>query len=56
VKQIARMASDPGDNRPLKPVKINHISIVKAGGTPAATAKKPTSGVKASTAPTTPPK
>ena len=47
VKQIARMASDPRDNRPFRPVKINHISIVKAGGasTPAKTAnpaaKKP---------------
>ena len=61
VKQIARMASDPGDNRPLKPVKINHISIVKAGGTATAApakpaVKKPTTGVKASPAPTTPPK
>lgn len=32
VKQIARMASDPRSNRPFRPVKINHITIVKAGG------------------------
>ena len=44
VKQIARMSSDPRDNRPFRPVKINHISIVKAGGaaaTPAKPATKP---------------
>jgi cyclophilin family peptidyl-prolyl cis-trans isomerase len=27
VKQIARMASDPANNRPFHPVKINHITI-----------------------------
>jgi peptidyl-prolyl cis-trans isomerase A (cyclophilin A) len=31
VKQIARMASDPRDNRPFRPVKINHISIERGG-------------------------
>ena len=41
VKQIARMPSDPRDNRPLRPVKINHISIVKAGSDAAATSAKP---------------
>jgi peptidyl-prolyl cis-trans isomerase A (cyclophilin A) len=61
VKQIARMASDPGDNRPLRPVKINHISIVKAGGAATSApakpvAKMPATGVKSTTAPTTPPK
>jgi peptidyl-prolyl cis-trans isomerase A (cyclophilin A) len=42
VKQIARMARDPGNDRPFRPVKINHITIVKAGGTakPASTAPK----------------
>jgi hypothetical protein len=55
------MASDPGDNRPLRPVTINHISIVKAGATatPAAAkpaVKKPTTGVKSTAAPSTPPK
>lgn len=54
VKQIARMPSDPRDNRPLRPVKINHITIVKAGS--AATSskpapKKPATAPKASTPP-----
>jgi peptidyl-prolyl cis-trans isomerase A (cyclophilin A) len=42
VKQIARMARDPGNDRPFRPVKINHITIVKAGGAakPASTAPK----------------
>ena len=44
VKQIARMSTDSND-RPYRPIKINHITIQKAGGVarPAATpAKKPT--------------
>ena len=42
VKQIARMSTDTND-RPYRPVKISHITILKAGATrPAATpAKKP---------------
>jgi peptidyl-prolyl cis-trans isomerase A (cyclophilin A) len=51
VKQIARMDRDPRDDRPFRPVKINHISIVKAGAAPAthrpaapATTKKPSAG------------
>jgi cyclophilin family peptidyl-prolyl cis-trans isomerase len=53
-KQIARMASDPRDNRPFRPVKINHVTIergasaaAKSGAAksaakkPAASAKKP---------------
>src|SRR5215469_5490674 len=42
VKQIARMGRDPSD-RPFRPIKINHLTIVKAGATaakPAATAAK----------------
>jgi len=31
VKQIARMARDPQNNKPFRPVKINHITIVKGG-------------------------
>jgi cyclophilin family peptidyl-prolyl cis-trans isomerase len=31
VKQIARMASDPSNNRPFRPVKINHITIEHGG-------------------------
>ncbi len=44
VKQIARMATDPSNNRPFRPVKIIHISIVH--GTPAATAPKPATAAK----------
>jgi len=50
VKQIARMATDPQNDRPFRPVKINHITIVKGGAAPKpATATKP-----AAAAPTTP--
>ena len=48
VKQIARMASDPRDDRPFRPVKINHITIERGAAAstskPAAKplAKKPT--------------
>ena len=43
VKQIARMARDPSNDRPFRPVKINHITIEGAGGAakPATAAKKP---------------
>ena len=45
VKQIARMARDPSNDKPFRPVKINHISIVKGGASPAKpatpAAKKP---------------
>jgi peptidyl-prolyl cis-trans isomerase A (cyclophilin A) len=44
VKQIARMATDPQNDRPFRPVKITHITILKGGVTarPAGTAvKKP---------------
>jgi peptidyl-prolyl cis-trans isomerase A (cyclophilin A) len=45
VKQIARMARDPQNDKPFRPVKINHITIVKGGAAkPASTAtKKPAS-------------
>jgi peptidyl-prolyl cis-trans isomerase A (cyclophilin A) len=46
VKQIARMATDPTNDRPFRPVKINHVSIVRGSATPAAkprtTTTKPT--------------
>ena len=44
VKQIARMATDPSNNRPFRPVKITHIKIVTAASaaTSATPAKKPT--------------
>jgi peptidyl-prolyl cis-trans isomerase A (cyclophilin A) len=45
VKQIARMARDPSNDKPFRPVKIKHISIVRGtAATPAkpgATMKKP---------------
>ena len=31
VKQIGHMATDPSNDRPFRPVKINHITIVKGG-------------------------
>ncbi|MGH9496316.1 MAG: peptidylprolyl isomerase, partial [Candidatus Sulfotelmatobacter sp.] len=46
VKQIARMATDPTNNRPFRPVKITHVTIVKAG----ATAAKPASAKPAGAA------
>jgi len=39
VKQIARMAVDPSNDRPFRPVKINHITISRGP-----TAAKPTAG------------
>jgi peptidyl-prolyl cis-trans isomerase A (cyclophilin A) len=55
VKQIARMASDPSNDRPFRPVKINHVIISGVG-----TAAKPAAatGVKkpATTPKTTSPK
>ena len=45
VKQIARMGRDAND-RPYRPVKINHITIAKAG----AAAAKPTAAKPATTA------
>jgi cyclophilin family peptidyl-prolyl cis-trans isomerase len=49
VRQIARMATDPANDRPFRPVKITHIKIVK--GTPAATAKPATPAAKKPAAP-----
>jgi len=42
VKQIAHMATDPSTDRPFRPVKINHITILKgdAAAKPAGTAAK----------------
>lgn len=43
VTKIAHMATDPSNDRPFRPVKINHISILKPGAAPAkpATTAKP---------------
>lgn len=52
VKQIARMATDPStDHKPFRPVKINHITIVKAGAAakPAAPAVRKPAAPKAAT-------
>lgn len=58
VKQIARMARDPSTDKPFRPVKINHITIVKGGASaakPASTAaKKPAATTPKATAPKTP--
>ncbi|HYM74501.1 MAG TPA: peptidylprolyl isomerase [Candidatus Dormibacteraeota bacterium] len=57
VKQIAAMSRD-GNDRPYRPIKINHITIQKGTGAakPAAAtaAKKPTAATKAPAAPTAP--
>src|SRR6266852_7647763 len=58
VKQIARMGRDAND-RPYRPVRINHVTIAKAGAAPAAAAKPATTAkpaVKKPAAPTTAPK
>lgn len=44
VKQIARMATDPTNDRPFRPVKIIHVSILHSGTTaakPGAPAHRP---------------
>ncbi|HEY6764153.1 MAG TPA: peptidylprolyl isomerase [Candidatus Sulfotelmatobacter sp.] len=54
VKQIARMATDPSNDKPFRPVKIMHVRIVY-GSTTAATTPKPTGPAvkKPATAPKT---
>ncbi len=55
VKQIAHMATDPTNDKPFRPVKIIHISIVRSTGT----APKPGAGTTvkkpAAAKPVTPP-
>jgi peptidyl-prolyl cis-trans isomerase A (cyclophilin A) len=46
VKQIARMASDPSSNRPLRPIKITHIEIHRAGATAHKTTSKPSAAAR----------
>ena len=53
VKKIARMASDPADNRPFHPVKVTHIEIQRGAATAspkvapkAAPGTKPSAAVK----------
>jgi peptidyl-prolyl cis-trans isomerase A (cyclophilin A) len=54
VKKIARMARDPQNDKPFRPVKITHITILHAGAKPASpgvkkpatAAEKPAAGSK----------
>jgi len=50
VKQIAAMSRD-GNDRPYRPIKINHITIQKAGGTTAKPAASPAKKPAAAAAP-----
>lgn len=55
VKQIANMASDPSNNRPFRPVRINHVLIQKPGASgaarPSSTAAKKPAGTTHKTPP-----
>ena len=53
VKQIARMATDPSNDRPFRPVKITHIKIV-SGGAAAPAAKSATPAKKPAASATKP--
>lgn len=56
VKEIARMAADPSDNKPFRPVKIVHIKIVRGAATTAAKPAAPVAKKPApKPAPATPP-
>ncbi len=46
VKQIARMATDPSNNRPFRPVKITHITITHPSAAVAKPATKPAAADK----------
>lgn len=50
VKQIARMNRDSND-RPYRPIKINHITIEKAGKTAGTAARKPAATAHKATTP-----
>ena len=54
VKQIARMAVDPSNDRPFRPVKIIHLTIVRGGPAKAATPAKKPAAATAPQAPSTP--
>lgn len=55
VKQIARAATDPRNDRPFSPVKITHVKIVDPNK-PAAPAKKPAASTTTKKPATTTPK
>ena len=54
VKQIARMATDPRNDRPFNPVKITHVKIIDPRHPAAAPSKKPPTTTTKK--PATPPK
>jgi hypothetical protein len=54
VKQIAHMATDPTNDKPFRPVKIIHISIVRSPGTAAKQAAGTTVKAPAVAKPTAP--
>jgi len=59
VKDIARMATDPSNDKPFRPVKIKHLSIVRGSSAMATkpagtTAKKPTAAATTPKAPANP--
>ena len=54
VKQIARMARDPGTDKPFRPVRINHVTIQKGGAAPAAAKPASTTTKKPATTPANP--
>ncbi len=55
-KQIARMARDPSNDKPFRPVKIKHVSIVRGSSATAARPAGTTATKPASSTPKTPPK
>ncbi|HVI10938.1 MAG TPA: peptidylprolyl isomerase [Candidatus Binatia bacterium] len=50
VKQISHMSTDPMNNRPFRPVKITHISIVRGGATATTAKPKPAAPAKPASA------
>jgi peptidyl-prolyl cis-trans isomerase A (cyclophilin A) len=54
VKQIAHMATDPQNDRPFRPVKIVHITIVHGTAAPAAAKPAKPAAASAPKAPATP--
>lgn len=53
-KEIARMAKDPSNDKPFRPIKIKHISIVRGSAASSAKPTGTTTKKPASTTPKTP--
>jgi peptidyl-prolyl cis-trans isomerase A (cyclophilin A) len=53
VKQIARMARDPNDDKPFRPVRITHISVTRPGAAPGAPKQATSPARKPAAAPKT---